>query len=86
MKHKLKYCGLSLLTAAAAMFVAVTVPAQQITGTPGLPSTTETVRGNQLPAPALPFGGVIDETDPPHRAMGMASVWSNRPVGLTRPG
>lgn len=33
----------------------------------------------------MPFGGVIEETDPPHRAMGMASLWSNRPVDLVRP-
>ena len=33
----------------------------------------------------LPVGGVIEETDPAHRAMGLASVWSNRPIGLVRP-
>lgn len=33
----------------------------------------------------LPVGGVIEETDPPHRAMGTASLWSNRPIALTRP-
>ena len=33
----------------------------------------------------LPEGGVIAETDPPHRAMGTASLWSNRPISLSRP-
>ena len=33
----------------------------QITGTPGSPSATVTIDGNQLPPPALPFGGVIKE-------------------------
>jgi len=36
--------------------------AQQITGTPGSPSATETIDGKQLPPPALPFGGVIKES------------------------
>jgi arylsulfatase A-like enzyme len=62
MKHKLKYYGLSLLTAAAAMFVAVTAPAQQITGTPGSPGATVTIDGKQIPAPPMPFGGVIKES------------------------
>ncbi len=33
----------------------------------------------------LPFGGVIEETDPPHRAMGTASLWSNQPIDTARP-
>ena len=36
--------------------------AQQITGTPGSPSATTTIRGNQIPAPEPKFGGVIKET------------------------
>ncbi len=36
--------------------------APQITGVPGSPSATETLRGKQIPAPPLPFGGVIKET------------------------
>lgn len=35
--------------------------AQQITGTPGSPSATTTISGEQLPAPAPPFGGVIKD-------------------------
>ena len=48
---------------AAAVF-AVTPVAQaqvQTTGTPGSPSATTTIPGNQLPAPPEPFGGVIKE-------------------------
>ena len=36
--------------------------AQQITGTPGSPSATETIDGKQLPPPPLKFGGVIKES------------------------
>jgi arylsulfatase A-like enzyme len=35
--------------------------AQQITGTPGSPSATITIPGNQIPAPEPKFGGVIKE-------------------------
>ncbi|MFO1048540.1 MAG: arylsulfatase [Geminicoccaceae bacterium] len=35
--------------------------AQQVTGQLGSPSATTTIPGNQLPAPALPFGGVIKD-------------------------
>src|SRR5437899_10735648 len=62
MKHKLKYYGFALLTAAAAMFVAMPAPAQQITGTPGSPSATVTIDGKQIPPPPMPFGGVIKES------------------------
>lgn len=62
MKPKLKYCGLSLLTAAAVMFAALRAPAQQITGTPGSPSATVTIDGKQIPPPPMPFGGVIKES------------------------
>lgn len=36
------------------------VLAQTITGTLGAADATTTIRGNQLPAPAPPFGGVIN--------------------------
>jgi arylsulfatase len=36
--------------------------AQQTTGTPGSPSATTTIPGNQLPPPDPKFGGVINET------------------------
>ena len=62
MKPKLKYYGLSLLTGAAAMFVALPAPAQQITGTPGSPSATTTISGKDLPPPPGTFGGVIKES------------------------
>jgi arylsulfatase len=35
--------------------------AQTITGTPGAADATTTILGNQLPAPAPPFGGVIKD-------------------------
>src|SRR5580704_8708518 len=56
--------GLLKLTAASLFFLlaAVTVNAQQIIGTPGSPSATTTIPGNQLPAPPEPFGGIIKET------------------------
>jgi len=62
MKPKLKYCGLSLLAGAVAMFAALQAPAQQITGTPGSPDATVTIEGKQLPPPPLPFQGVIKES------------------------
>jgi arylsulfatase A-like enzyme len=37
------------------------VNAQQVTGTPGSPSATTTIQGNQIPAPDPKFGGVIKE-------------------------
>jgi arylsulfatase len=40
---------------------AVTVVAQQITGTPGTPSATTTIDGKQLPPPPAKFGGVIKD-------------------------
>ena len=54
--------GLTVLTASTAMSVAVPAPAQQINGTPGSPSATQVINGNQIPPPPLPFGGVIKET------------------------
>ncbi len=62
MNHKLKYYGLCLLTAAAAIFVAPPASAQQINGTPGSPSATVTIDGKQIPPPPMPFGGVIKES------------------------
>src|SRR5260221_5317076 len=49
----------------AAVFLAVTPVAQsqiQTTGTPGSPSATTTINGEQLPAPPPKFGGVIKES------------------------
>jgi arylsulfatase A-like enzyme len=61
MKIKLFKHGLAVLTGAAGMFATLTTPAQQINGTPGAASATEVINGNQIPAPPLPFGGVIKE-------------------------
>ena len=38
----------------------VSVPAQQVTGTPGSPSATTTIEGNQLPPPPQKFEGKIE--------------------------
>ncbi len=60
--NKLLNFGSSLLTVAVAMLVALPIPAQEINGTPGSPSATEVIPGNQLPPPPGKFGGVIKET------------------------
>jgi arylsulfatase A-like enzyme len=39
----------------------VPAAAQEVNGTLGSPRATTTVKGNQLPAPPVPFGGVIKE-------------------------
>ncbi len=54
--------GRVLLLASAALFAALPATAQTVTGTLGAPSATITLDGKQLPAPSLPFGGVIKET------------------------
>jgi arylsulfatase A-like enzyme len=43
------------------LLAAVTVNAQEVNGTPGSPSATTTIPGNQLPAPDPKFGGVIKD-------------------------
>src|SRR5213076_1435584 len=51
------------MLAAAVMAVAPSARAQiQTTGTPGSPSATTTIQGNQIPAAPPKFGGVIKET------------------------
>jgi hypothetical protein len=55
-KHAL-LCG---MVVTALLVVASSVRAQvQTTGTPGSPSATTTISGEQLPAPPGKFGGVI---------------------------
>src|SRR5881394_2135108 len=49
---------------AAILAPALPAGAQQITGTPGLPSATTTIDGKQLPPPDPKFGGVIKDTAP----------------------
>src|SRR5207247_7998887 len=51
------------MLAVAVMAAAASVRAQiQTTGTPGSPGATVTIDGKQIPAPPLPFGGVIKES------------------------
>ncbi len=61
-KFKLLDFGSSLLTVTAAMMVAASTSAQKINGTPGSPSATEVIKGDQLPPPPVKFGGVIKES------------------------
>jgi len=53
------------ITCLPAMLLAMTLPAmaaaQTVTGTLGSPSATTTIKGDQLPAPQPPFGGVIKD-------------------------
>ncbi len=58
----IKYVILSATLAAAVIAVAPSAQAQQINGTPGNPSSTVTIDGKQIPAPPMPFGGVIKES------------------------
>src|SRR5205809_3707960 len=57
----IKYC-LTRLTASAVMFTVLSASAQRINGVPGSPSATQVIEGKQIPAPPLPFGGVIKES------------------------
>jgi hypothetical protein len=56
-----KHIRLGGTFAAAILAASASATAQQITGTPGSPSATQVIDGNQLSPPALPFGGVIKE-------------------------
>ena len=47
--------------AVASFFAGGNASAQVVSGTLGQPSATTTIKGNQIPAPAPPFGGVIKE-------------------------
>jgi arylsulfatase len=51
-----------LLAIAWLFFLAAVVPvnARQINGTPGSPSATQSINGQVLPAPALPFSGEVN--------------------------
>src|SRR5215471_7676636 len=57
--EKLSLGTLTLLAAVTACSIG---HAQQVTGTPGSPSATTTIEGNQLPAPPRKFGGVTEES------------------------
>src|SRR5262245_51071406 len=58
----LRYWGAALLAAVVFVGIASISFAQQIIGTPGSPSATTTIQGDQIPAPPQKFGGVIKET------------------------
>jgi len=60
MSHKKAF--FSFWVAVTGTFFACSAPAQQINGTPGSPDATMTIKGDQLPPPPMPFGGVIKET------------------------
>src|SRR5450755_2613113 len=62
MKQKLKQQILYLFTVAATLLGIFPLQAQKISGTPGSPSATTTISGEQLPAPPGKFGGVIKES------------------------
>jgi arylsulfatase len=59
----------------ATMLAAVPVMAQQINGTPGSPSATESISGKQLPPPDPKFGGVIKD-----EALKSKAWWAPRVV------
>ncbi|MGY4417585.1 arylsulfatase A-like enzyme [Bradyrhizobium sp. JR6.1] len=51
----------TLLCLASSLICAGQAPAQQVTGTPGSPSATSTITGQQLPPPDPKFGGTIKD-------------------------
>ena len=51
--------GLCAASLCLALLWSVPASAQVVTGTPGSPGATTTLKGNQLPAPPPPFGGTI---------------------------
>jgi hypothetical protein len=57
MKLETRIVG-TLAGLAAAIGIGGGALAQQVTGTPGSPSATSTIPGNQLPPPPSKFGGV----------------------------
>ena len=63
------------VVAAIALATAGLTAAQQVTGTPGSPSATTTLPGNQLPPPTPAFGGVIK-----HDALQSKPWWAPRVV------
>ena len=64
-----------LLVGTAFALGAVCAGAQQITGTPGSPSATMTIQGDQIPAPPQKFGGKIERT-----TVGSKPYWPARIV------
>lgn len=64
-----------LIIVALVLSLNIAVSAQEITGVLGSPHATRTIDGKQLPAPPLPFGGVIKE-----RASESTQWWQPRIV------
>ncbi len=60
-KYELLSLGSSLMMVTIAVLVARQTHAQEISGTPGSPTATTTIRGKQLPPPDPKFDGVIKE-------------------------
>jgi arylsulfatase len=58
--NAMKRTTLFLISIVSAVLVAVPATAQQITGTPGSPSATTTLQGDQIPPPPPRFGGKIE--------------------------
>jgi hypothetical protein len=57
---KVKALPSALAFGAGILVVAIAAMAQQITGTPGSPSATTTINGQQIPAPPMKFWGKIE--------------------------
>jgi arylsulfatase A-like enzyme len=55
-----EYATTSLLTVISLCVIGTAASAQQITGTPGSPSATTTIKGDRLPAQPQKFGGKIE--------------------------
>src|SRR5271170_429750 len=59
MKNKVFLHALTVFTVSAGMSATLPAPAQEFYGTPGSAGSTEVINGNQIPAPPVPFGGVL---------------------------
>jgi hypothetical protein len=53
---------LSRMLVTAVLGIAPSAWTQQITGDPSVARATEVISGKQIPAPPLPFGGVLKES------------------------
>src|SRR5512132_4402911 len=60
--NTMKPTTLFVISIICAVLVSVPATAQTITGTPGSPSATTTLQGDQIPPPPPKFGGVIKES------------------------
>jgi arylsulfatase A-like enzyme len=64
MKRRVPGMGSTMwaIAAVGSVFMTSVAAAQVITGTPGAPSATTTIKGDQIPVGQPPFGGVIKES------------------------